>query len=220
MIVTQELCKDYTGAQTVQALKNVSMHIFKGDFAAIIGPSGSGKSTLMNVLGCLDTASSGRYFLNGEDVTALGRDGLARVRSRSIGFVFQNFNLLPHLTAVENVALPLLYRGVEAKQRCRLAERALEQVGLQHRRAHLPAQMSGGQQQRVAIARAIITDPPLLLADEPTGNLDSAAGSEILRLMRQLNESGTTVVLITHDQAVARQCARRLEMRDGVLREV
>ena len=220
MIVTRELCKEYSGGQTVQALKNVNMHIRKGEFAAIIGPSGSGKSTLMNVLGCLDTASGGQYFLDGEDVTALDSDGLARMRSRSIGFVFQNFNLLPHLTAVENVALPLLYRSVEAKQRRALAERALEQVGLQHRRNHLPAQMSGGQQQRVAIARALITRPPLLLADEPTGNLDSAVGSEILRLMRQLNAGGTTIVLITHDNAVAMQCARQLEMRDGVLREI
>ena len=221
MIVTHDLCKTYaSGVQSVQALKNINMHIKKGEFAAIIGPSGSGKSTLMNVLGCLDAASGGTYLLNGQDVTVLDSNGLARVRSRSIGFVFQSFNLLPHLSALENIALPLVYRGQERSLRTEQAERALEQVGLYHRRNHLPAQMSGGQQQRVAIARALITQPPLLLADEPTGNLDSAAGSEVLQLMLRLNQSGTTIVLITHDNGVAQRCARRLEMRDGVLREV
>ena len=221
MIVTHDLCKTYaSGAQSVQALKNINMHIRQGEFAAIIGPSGSGKSTLMNVLGCLDAASSGTYLLNGQDVTALDSNGLARARSHSIGFVFQSFNLLPHLSALENVALPLVYRGTERTLRAEQAERALEQVGLYHRRHHLPAQMSGGQQQRVAIARALITQPPLLLADEPTGNLDSSAGSEVLQLMLRLNQDGTTIVLITHDSGVAQKCSRRLEMRDGVLREV
>jgi len=221
MILTHDLCKTYTsGAQSVQALKNIHMHIKRGEFAAIIGPSGSGKSTLMNVLGCLDSASSGTYLLNGQDVTALDSNGLARARSHSIGFVFQSFNLLPHLSALENVALPLVYRGTERTLRAEQAERALEQVGLYHRRHHLPAQMSGGQQQRVAIARALITQPPLLLADEPTGNLDSSAGSEVLQLMLRLNQDGTTIVLITHDSGVAQKCSRRLEMRDGVLREV
>ena len=221
MIITQALCKEYSGGgQSVQALKNVDLHVRRGEFAAIIGPSGSGKSTLMNVLGCLDTASSGRYLLNGQVVTALDRNGLAQVRGHCIGFVFQSFNLLPHLSAMENAALPLLYRGVELKRRSELAERALERVGLYHRRRHLPAQMSGGQQQRVAIARAIITQPPLLLADEPTGNLDSTAGEDILRLMMELNQNGTTIVLITHDNGVAQRCGRRLEMRDGVLREI
>lgn len=221
MIVTRDLTKVYrSGANEVSAVRGVDLEVADGDFLAIVGPSGSGKSTLMNVLGCLDTASSGQYLLDGEDVTHLGSDALARVRGQKIGFVFQNFNLLPRLTAAQNVALPLMYMGVELKERQQRAEQALERVGLYYRRAHLPAEMSGGQQQRVAIARALITNPPLLLADEPTGNLDSASGREILRIMRALNESGSTVVLITHDDGVAQSCARRVEMRDGQLQTV
>ena len=201
LIVTRNLQKVYSGGGcAVEALRGVSLEVADGDFVAIVGPSGSGKSTLMNVLGCLDAASGGYYALDGEDVTRLGSDGLARVRSRKIGFVFQNFNLLPRLTALENAALPLMYLGVPLRERRERAEQALRNVGLYHRRNHLPAEMSGGQQQRVAIARALITQPPLLLADEPTGNLDSASGGEILRFVESLHEGGTTIVLITHDE--------------------
>ncbi|HIS20920.1 MAG TPA: ABC transporter ATP-binding protein [Candidatus Spyradocola merdavium] len=221
MIVTRNLQKVYSGGGcAVEALRGVSLEVADGDFVAIVGPSGSGKSTLMNVLGCLDAASGGYYALDGEDVTRLGSDGLARVRSRKIGFVFQNFNLLPRLTALENAALPLMYLGVPLRERRERAEQALRNVGLYHRRNHLPAEMSGGQQQRVAIARALITQPPLLLADEPTGNLDSASGGEILRFVESLHEGGTTIVLITHDEGVARRCRRRVEMRDGRIREL
>ncbi len=221
MILTQELKKVYrNGACEVSAVRGVTLEVLDGDFVAIVGPSGSGKSTLMNVLGCLDAATAGYYALDGEDVTQLTSDGLARVRSRKIGFVFQNFNLLPRLTAEENVALPLMYMGVPVRERRERAEQALGSVGLYHRRGHLPAEMSGGQQQRVAIARALITRPPLLLADEPTGNLDSVSGGDIMRYMTRLNAEGTTVVLITHDDGVARKCRRRVEMRDGVIREL
>ena len=221
LIVTRNLQKVYSGGGcAVEALRGVSLEVADGDFVAIVGPSGSGKSTLMNVLGCLDAASGGYYALDGEDVTRLGSDGLARVRSRKIGFVFQNFNLLPRLTALENAALPLMYLGVPLRERRERAEQALRNVGLYHRRNHLPAEMSGGQQQRVAIARALITRPPLLLADEPTGNLDSASGGEILRFVESLHEGGTTIVLITHDEGVARRCRRRVEMRDGRIREL
>ena len=221
LIVTRNLQKVYSGGGcAVEALRGVSLEVADGDFVAIVGPSGSGKSTLMNVLGCLDAASGGYYALDGEDVTRLGSDGLARVRSRKIGFVFQNFNLLPRLTALENAALPLMYLGVPLRERRERAEQALRNVGLYHRRNHLPAEMSGGQQQRVAIARALITQPPLLLADEPTGNLDSASGGEILRFVESLHEGGTTIVLITHDEGVARRCRRSVEMRDGRIREL
>ena len=221
LIVTRNLQKVYSGGGcAVEALRGVSLEVADGDFVAIVGPSGSGKSTLMNVLGCLDAASGGYYALDGEDVTRLGSDGLARVRSRKIGFVFQNFNLLPRLTALENAALPLMYLGVPLRERRERAEQALRNVGLYHRRNHLPTEMSGGQQQRVAIARALITQPPLLLADEPTGNLDSASGGEILRFVESLHEGGTTIVLITHDEGVARRCRRRVEMRDGRIREL
>ena len=221
LIVTRNLQKVYSGGGcAVEALRGVSLEVADGDFVAIVGPSGSGKSTLMNVLGCLDAASGGYYALDGEDVTRLGSDGLARVRSRKIGFVFQNFNLLPRLTALENAALPLMYLGVPLRERRERAEQALRNVGLYHRRNRLPAEMSGGQQQRVAIARALITQPPLLLADEPTGNLDSASGGEILRFVESLHEGGTTIVLITHDEGVARRCRRRVEMRDGRIREL
>ena len=221
LIVTRNLQKVYSGGScAVEALRGVSLEVADGDFVAIVGPSGSGKSTLMNVLGCLDAASGGYYALDGEDVTRLGSDGLARVRSRKIGFVYQSFNLLPRLTALENAALPLMYLGVPLRERRERAEQALRNVGLYHRRNHLPAEMSGGQQQRVAIARALITRPPLLLADEPTGNLDSASGGEILRFVESLHEGGTTIVLITHDEGVARRCRRRVEMRDGRIREL
>ena len=218
MIVTKDLRKVYGGACAVEAVRGVSMEVADGEFLAIVGPSGSGKSTLMNLLGCLDRATDGYYALDGQDVTRLDRDGLAGVRSRKIGFVFQNFNLLPHMTAEENVALPLVYWGVPLPERRERARQALDRVGLYHRREHLPGEMSGGQQQRTAIARALVTHPPLLLADEPTGNLDSISGRDVMRCMAQLNESGTTVVLITHDDGVAAQCARRAEMRDGRLR--
>ncbi len=218
MIYVENLRKVYTGGENpVEALHNVSLRVRKGELAAIIGPSGSGKSTLMNVLGCLDSATDGKYLLNGTDVTHLTSDGLARVRRDHIGFVFQSFNLLPGMTAEENVALPLLYQGVPPKERKCRTEEALRRVGLYHRRRHLPAQMSGGQQQRVAIARALIARPPLLLADEPTGNLDSAAGSDILALLHSLHRQGTTILLITHDPALAAQCERQFLMKDGYL---
>ena len=216
MIVVKELSKTYeSGSCCVQAVRGVSFTVDKGDFVAIIGPSGSGKSTLMHMLGCLDAASGGQYQLDGEDVTRLSRDGLSRVRSRKIGFVFQQFNLLPRLTALENVALPLAYMGISLHERNARAMQALDSVGLYPRAHHLPSEMSGGQQQRVAIARALITRPPLVLADEPTGNLDSVSGSDIMRLLTRLGEDGCTVVLITHDAGVAGLARRQLVMCDG-----
>lgn len=218
MIRVKELYKVYRGAGTaVQALRGVSMEVMRGEFAAIIGPSGSGKSTLMNVLGCLDTADSGQYLLDGEEVTHLDSDGLAHVRGHKIGFVFQNFNLLPRLTAAENVALPLMYRGIAAKERAEWAEAALEKVGLFHRKAHLPAQMSGGQQQRVAIARALCARPRLLLCDEPTGALDVDSRNEILDLLDDLHADGHTIVLITHDPFVASRARQRFRVAQGTV---
>ena len=214
MIRAEGLVKTYAmGAETVRALDGVSLELADGEMVAVTGPSGSGKSTLMNVLGCLDRPDAGRYWLAGEDVSGLSDDQLAAVRNRRIGFVFQTFNLLPRTSALENVELPLLYgRHGEARQ---MAVRALETVGLADRMRHEPSQLSGGQCQRVAVARAIVTDPELLLADEPTGNLDSHTGQEILGLFGKLNAEGRTVVLVTHDPAVAAHCRRRVHMADG-----
>ena len=202
----------------LEILHGIDLDVKEGEFVSIVGASGSGKSTLMNMIGVLDRPTEGTYWLDGTDVQDAQDDELSQIRNRKIGFVFQNFNLLPRMTAEENVALPLVYWGVPLPERRERARQALDRVGLYHRREHLPGEMSGGQQQRTAIARALVTHPPLLLADEPTGNLDSISGRDVMRCMAQLNESGTTVVLITHDDGVAAQCTRRAEMRDGRLR--
>jgi putative ABC transport system ATP-binding protein len=204
-----------TGDVEVHALKGVHLTIRAGEFLAIMGPSGSGKTTLMEVMGCLSHPTSGRYLLGGRDVEAIDADGLARLRGEEIGFVFQSFNLLPRLSAVENVELPLSYRGVPRRERRKRALAAMEHVGLGHRAGHLPNAMSGGERQRVAVARALVNDPTLVLADEPTGNLDSHTGGEIIGLLQRIHDEGNTVVVVTHDPAVGEQAARRLELRDG-----
>ena len=220
LIDMQAICKWYTaGGQTVKALDGVSFSVEAGEMVAILGPSGSGKSTLMNLLGCLDVPTSGRYRLAGQAVEKMTEGQLSRVRNRQVGFVFQGFHLLPQLTARENVELPLLYRGVPEAKRRRLVEESLRRVGLDGRQEHRPAQLSGGQQQRVAIARAIAGQPPMLLADEPTGNLDTAVGQEIMGLLRELHAAGHTVVLITHDPRIGAACPRRVIIEDGHLRE-
>jgi putative ABC transport system ATP-binding protein len=212
------VCKTYgRGDAAVEALKGVSFSVSPGDFVAVMGPSGSGKSTLMHILGCLDVPTSGRYWFAGEDVSRMGEYQLAGVRNRRIGFVFQQFQLLPSMTAWRNVELPLLYRTAQNRRDSALA--ALAQVGLTDRVNHRPTELSGGQQQRVAIARALVTDPDLILADEPTGNLDSNSSREVLAILDDLNRNGRTVVLITHDPGVAAVARRVLEMSDGVLRE-
>jgi putative ABC transport system ATP-binding protein len=204
-----------TGALAVEALRDVSITIDAGEFVAITGPSGSGKSTLMHILGCLDVPTVGRFHLAGHDVAHLSENQLADVRNRYIGFVFQQFNLLPYLTAWRNVELPLVYMGVDRAERKARALNALTHVGLADRADHKPGELSGGQQQRVAIARALVTEPAIILADEPTGNLDSASGAEVLDLMHDLNESGRTIVLITHDATVAGRAGRVVQIRDG-----
>ncbi len=203
------------GRVQVHALAGASIRVDEGEFAAIIGPSGSGKSTLMNILGCLDRPTGGRYVLDGVPVDDLDDDGLALVRSRMIGFVFQNYNLLPRTSALENVATPLLYQGVGRRERHARAKAALERMGLADRIDHEPSELSGGQQQRVAIARALVTNPRLILADEPTGNLDSHTGEEVLQLFHELNDQGATIVLITHDSDVAVRAGRQIHVRDG-----
>lgn len=216
LIEVQDMCKIYNpGENEVRALDHVSLKIHRGEFAAIIGHSGSGKSTLMNMLGCLDVPTSGQYFLNGKDVSGLTDDELSDIRNLEIGFIFQGFNLIPNLTARENVELPLIYRGVGRKERAALAEEALHMVGLSHRMDHKPNEMSGGQQQRVAIARAIAAKPPVILADEPTGNLDSRSTQEIMNVLKDLHKSGRTVILITHDDEIAAQVRRVIRIRDG-----
>src|SRR5215212_688931 len=219
MIQVHSLRKTYRmGEIDVPALRGVSFSIQRGEFVAIMGPSGSGKSTLMNLLGCLDTPDDGQYILDGLPVEQLDRNLLAAVRNRKIGFVFQQFNLLPRQTAQENVALPLVYLGgVPAEERSERAREVLQQVGLGERMDHKPRELSGGQQQRVAIARALITRPALLLADEPTGNLDSRASIEIMTLFKELNQNGITVVLVTHEPDIAANAARVLTVRDGLL---
>jgi len=218
MIKVEDLQKTYrSGYVEVPAIKGISFEVKKGEFVAIVGPSGSGKSTLMHLLGCLDVPTAGRYIFDGVDVSTLSEDELARVRNRKIGFVFQGFHLLPRLTALENVELPLIYRGVHASRRKEMAAAALEMVGLASRLRHYPNHLSGGEQQRVAIARAMVAEPILLLADEPTGNLDSRTGAEVLSLFQHINESGCTVVLVTHDMTAASKAKRLLRIRDGLL---
>jgi putative ABC transport system ATP-binding protein len=218
IIRTEGLRKDYVlGAETVYAVRGVDLTIRKGEFVACMGPSGSGKSTLMNMIGCLDTPTAGKYWLNGQLVSELSDDALARVRNREIGFVFQTFNLLPRATALHNVELPLIYAGVSTKERRRRAEEKLTLVGLAERMGHKPPEMSGGQRQRVAIARALVNDPALLLADEPTGNLDSVTSAEIMKQLAELNDHGQTIVLVTHEHDIAAYAKRQVHLKDGVI---
>jgi putative ABC transport system ATP-binding protein len=204
-----------TGRLEVPALADVTLDVEPGEFVAIVGPSGSGKSTMMNILGCLDRPTAGEYRLAGTPIADLDDNDLARLRSRSIGFVFQSYNLLPRTTALDNVATPLLYQGVSRRERTARATATLERLGMGDRLDHEPTELSGGQQQRVAIARALVTEPHLILADEPTGNLDSHAGAEVITLFRELNATGRTIVLITHDNEVAEVASRRVHLRDG-----
>ena len=216
LVEIKDVCKIYNpGENEVRALDHVSLIIGEGEFVAIIGQSGSGKSTLMNMLGCLDTPTSGKYFLHGQDVSHMTDDEQSDVRNREIGFIFQGFNLIPSLTALENVELPLIYRGVGKKERENLSKDALNSVGLSKRMTHKPNEMSGGQQQRVAIARAIAQAPPILLADEPTGNLDSGSSKEIISIIKRLYNEGRTVIIITHDPGIAKQAKRIITISDG-----
>ena len=218
IIRTQGLRKDYVlGAETVRALRGVDLEVHPGEFLAVMGPSGSGKSTLMNLIGCLDTPSEGDYWLSGVEVSQLSDDELARIRNQEIGFVFQTFNLLPRATALHNVELPLIYAGISAKERKRRAEEKLDLVGLSDRMDHRPPELSGGQRQRVAVARALVNDPALLLADEPTGNLDSVTGGEIMNIFVELNQQGQTILLVTHEQIVAEYSNRQVHLYDGVI---
>ena len=218
VIRTEGLRKYYVlGAETVRAVRGVDLDVTPGEFLAIMGPSGSGKSTFMNLIGCLDTPTAGNYWLNGRKVSELSDDQLARVRNRDIGFVFQTFNLLPRATALHNVELPLIYAGMPAKQRRRQAADKLERVGLGDRMTHKPPELSGGQRQRVAIARALVNDPALLLADEPTGNLDSTTSREIMEIFEELNGTGQTIVLVTHEADIAADSSRQIHLNDGLV---
>ena len=216
LISVKDMCKVYNpGENEVRALDHINLTIDAGEYVAIIGQSGSGKSTLMNMLGCLDVPTSGTYILNGRDVSCLSDDELSDIRNQEIGFIFQGFNLIPSFTAIENVELPLLYRGVSKAKRHELAIQALEKVGLGARMTHKPSEMSGGQQQRGAIARAIAQAPPVILADEPTGNLDSGSSKEIIDILKKLHAEGRTVILITHDNEIASQAKRVIRIKDG-----
>ena len=216
MIRMNNVSKIYTmGAEEVRALDGVSLTINDGDFVAIIGPSGSGKSTLMNIIGCLDVADSGEYILDGQAIEDYSESELAEIRNRKLGFIFQSFNLLSKLTALENVELPLIYQGIGNRERRTRAREALERIGLGERLRHRPTELSGGQQQRVAIARALVTRPSLILADEPTGNLDQHTGLEIINVLKEIHSQGNTVVVITHDEQIAEQANRRIRILDG-----
>jgi putative ABC transport system ATP-binding protein len=216
LIEIQDLSKNYSiGEIEIPALKNINLNIEQNEYLAIMGPSGSGKSTLMNILGCLDTPTSGRYFFRGADVSMLDDDALSAMRNREIGFIFQNFNLLPRLNSLQNVELPLIYSGTPVAERRERARRALDRVGLSDRVAHKPSELSGGQRQRVAIARALVTNPGILLADEPTGALDSRTGEDIMALFKALHDEGNTIILITHEQEVANHAARNIYLKDG-----
>jgi putative ABC transport system ATP-binding protein len=216
LIMTDNLWKTYEmGAEKIHALAGVSFTVTKGEYLAIMGPSGSGKSTLMNLIGCLDTPTQGQYFINGRLVSAMNDDELAFIRNREIGFVFQTFNLLARATALHNVELPLIYNGTPAQERIERAKGALRMVELEHRMMHKPNELSGGQRQRVAIARALVNNPSILLADEPTGNLDSATGVEIMNLFEKLHEQGNTIILVTHEHDVAQHAHRTIHIRDG-----
>ncbi len=220
LIKIENLCKSYImGQMELMVLREVNLEIHENEFVSIVGPSGSGKSTLMNILGCLDTPTRGRYLLDGIDVGSMEGNRLADIRNKKIGFVFQSFNLLPKLTALENVELPLVYRGMPSREQRHRASQALEMVGLKDRFHHRPSELSGGQQQRVAIARAIVGDPSIILADEPTGNLDSGSGEEILGLLQDLHRRGATLVIITHDMDVAKQASRIYQIKDGEMAE-
>ena len=218
LIETQDLWKSYRmGDEDIHALRGVSMRIDRGEYVAIMGPSGSGKSTLMNLIGCLDTPSKGSYLLNEKQVSQMNDDELARIRNEEIGFVFQTFNLLPRATALHNVELPLIYAGVVRKDRSQRANQALERVELRDRKGHRPNELSGGQRQRVAIARALVNNPSILLADEPTGNLDSKTGEEIMALFARLHQGGNTIIVVTHEPDIAAHADRVIHLRDGVI---
>ena len=221
MIELRDVSKVYKiGEEKVRALDHANLHVYPHEFVSVIGPSGSGKSTLMNIIGCLDTADDGLYLLDGTPIDDYTENELARIRSRKIGFVFQSFNLIPKLSAEENVELPLIYQKIRKSERAARVKEALERVGLENRAKHQPTELSGGQQQRVAIARALVTRPSLILADEPTGNLDSHTSSEILGIFKELHEQGNTIVLITHDNDIAKQAKRIVHILDGRLTEV
>jgi putative ABC transport system ATP-binding protein len=218
VIHTENLGKDYVmGAETVRALRGIDLDINRNEYVAIMGPSGSGKSTLMNLIGCLDTPTAGEYWLNNTAVARMNDDQLAAIRNREIGFVFQTFNLLPRATALHNVELPLIYGGTGSKERRQRAEHVLERVGLADRMTHRPAELSGGQRQRVAVARALVNDPAILLADEPTGNLDSRTGADIMALFDELHASGQTILLVTHEHDIAMHAHRRITLLDGLI---
>ncbi len=218
VIDIENITKVYVmGEETVHALRGVSLQIRRNEYLAIMGPSGSGKSTLMNMLGCLDTPTSGRYFFNGKDVSAMDDDELAAIRNHEIGFVFQTFNLLPRSTSLRNVELPLIYAGIDPEVREEKAAQALRDVGLGERLHHKPNELSGGQRQRVAIARALVNDPSIILADEPTGNLDSKTGEEIMQLLENLYQNGNTIILVTHEPDIARHARRTIHLRDGLI---
>lgn len=216
MIDIKDVYKIYSdGDSEIRALDGVSLHIDEGEFVAIVGQSGSGKSTCMNIIGCLDVPTRGKYFLNGEDVSKMNEIQLSEIRNKMLGFIFQQYNLIPKLNLMENVELPLIYRGMKAEERHERAMKSLERVGLGERWSKYPSQLSGGQQQRVSIARALAGDPPVILADEPTGALDSGTGREVMNFIKKLNDEGTTIVLITHDNSIAAEAKRRVQIRDG-----